>query len=73
MLALTRLQNDLRTSAAAARERSEAVRLTQIDIEQLRAFRNSGGWNAIADASLDVTPSGSTTRQTLERAVQTNA
>ena len=71
-LALTRLQDALRASADAARERSEAVRLAQFDIEGLRAFANSAAWSAIADASADVTPTGSSTRYMLERVVQTN-
>jgi Tfp pilus assembly protein PilV len=73
MLALTRLQNDLRANADAARERSEAVRLAQLDIEGLRAFADRAAWSAIADASADVTPAGSTTRYTLERVVGTSA
>ena len=71
MLAMSRLQTDLRASADAARERSEAVRLAQLDIEGLRAFADTAGWNAIADATTDVTPAGSTTGYTLERVVET--
>ncbi len=72
MVALARLHTGLRASAEAARERSEAVRLAQLDIEQLRAFAGTAGWNAIGDASpVDVTPPGGTIRYTLERAVQT--
>jgi Tfp pilus assembly protein PilV len=73
MLALSRLQTDLRASADAARERSEAVRLAQLDIEGLRSFADSSGWNAITDATLDVTPAGSSTVYALERVVQTRA
>ena len=72
MVALSRLQTDLRASADAARERSEAVRLAQLDIEGLRAFVDGAGWNAIANAKADVTPAGSTTGYTLERVVQTH-
>ena len=67
------MQADLRASADAARERSEAVRLAQVDIEGLRAFADSAGWNAIVDATADVTPAGSSTAYTLERVVQTRA
>ena len=73
MLALTRLQTGLRVGADAARERSEAVRLAQLDIEDLRAFTDLDGWAAIVDAATDVTPTGSTTRYTLERVVETHA
>jgi Tfp pilus assembly protein PilV len=73
MLALSRLQTDLRASADAARERSEAVRLAQVDVEGLRSFADSAGWNSIADATVDVTPAASSTAYTLERAVQTRS
>ena len=73
LLALSRLQTDLRASAEAARERSEAVRLAQLDIEGLRSFAGNAGWNAIADATVDATPAGSSTVYTLERAVQTRS
>lgn len=73
MLALSRLQNELRAGADEARERTEALRLVQSDIEDLRAFAGMAGWEAIDNASADVTPAGSTTQYTLERAVQTIA
>ncbi len=38
MLSMARLQNQLRLHADVARQRSEAVRLAQEDLEQLRAF-----------------------------------
>ena len=63
LLALSRLQTHLRTNADAARERSEAVRLAQTDIESLRVFASRADWDSIADASADVTPAGSRTRQ----------
>jgi Tfp pilus assembly protein PilV len=72
MLALSHLQSTLRAGADAARERSEAVRLAQLDIEGLRGFASLAGWNAIADQTADVTPPGSTTRYTLDRVVQTS-
>ena len=70
LLALSRLQTHLRTNADAARERSEAVRLAQADIESLRVFASRADWDSIADASADVTPAGSRTRYALERVVQ---
>jgi Tfp pilus assembly protein PilV len=73
MLALSRLQADLRASADAARERSGAARLAQVDIEALRAFTDIASWNAIADTTADVTPAGSGTAYTLQRVVQTRA
>jgi len=73
LLALSRLQAHLRTNADASRERTEAVRLAQTDIEGLRAFANAADWAAIVDASGDVTPAGSRTRYTLDRVVQTSA
>lgn len=73
MLALSRLQNGLRAGAESARERTEAVRLAQRDIESLRTFTGMAGWNAIADATANVTPADGTTDYTLERRVQTVA
>lgn len=73
LLALSRLQTGLRTNADAARERTEAVRLAQADIEGLRAFASPADWDALENASEDVTPTGSRTRYTLERVVQTSA
>lgn len=72
MLALSNLQNVLRASAEGARERSEAVRLAERDIEQLRAFAGPADWEAIDDASFDVTPAGGTLRYTLQRTVRTS-
>jgi Tfp pilus assembly protein PilV len=73
MIGLARLHVDLRANAEAARERSEAVRLAQQDLEQLRAFATFAAWSAIADAEpADVTPTGSTTRYLRERIVQTD-
>jgi len=71
-LALSHLQTELRVSADLARERSEAVRLAQLDIEGLRAFADIAGWNAIDSQTADVTPAASTTAYTLERVVQTH-
>ena len=70
LVALSRLQGDLRANADSARERTEAVRLAQLDIEGLRAFIDAAGWDAIDETSADVTPTGSRTSYTLERTVQ---
>lgn len=71
MLGLARLHSDLRASAEAARERSEAVRLAQQDLEELRAFTTVSAWASSADAEpTDVTPSGATTRYLRERSVR---
>lgn len=70
MIGLARLHVDLRAGAEAARERSEAARLAQQDIEQLRAFGSRAGWAAIADAEpADVSPPGGTTRYLRERSM----
>jgi Tfp pilus assembly protein PilV len=70
MVALARLHVDLRAGAENARERSEALRLAQQDIETLRAFASPAGWTAIANADpADVTPVGGTTRYLRERSV----
>lgn len=74
MVALARLHVDLRAGTQAARERSEAVRLAQQDLEQLRAFATAAGYEAIADAeSADVTPPGSSTNYRRERRVEARA
>lgn len=71
MLGLARLHSDLRASAEAARERSEAVRLAQQELEALRSFTTPAAWSAIADAEpADVTPPGGTTRYLRERSVR---
>lgn len=52
LVAMARLQNQLRFNADIARQRSEAVRLAQEDIETLRAFATIGaapGLQAYAD------------------------
>lgn len=78
-IALIWLQGEMRFNADAARQRTEAARLAQADIEQLRAFvavgadAGSPAWSEIEDDALDVTPSASPTRYTLTRSVQTNA
>ena len=75
--ALLWLQGELRYNADAARQRTEAARLAQADIEQLRAFvavdGDSPAWSEIADDVQDATPDASPTRYTLTRLVQTDA
>ena len=75
LLAMTRAQSQLRLRGDLARQRSEAARLAQADIEGLRAFAMlTGGtgaatWDGIADATVDATPAGSPTAYTLSRSV----
>lgn len=72
------LQGELRYNADAARQRTEAARLAQADIERLRGFvavdagDGSPAWSDIADDVQDVTPIASPTRYTLTRVVQTD-
>lgn len=74
MIGLARLHVELRSHADAARERSEAVRLAQQDLEQLRAFASGAAWDAIDDAEpADVTPPGATTAYRRERSVRIDA
>jgi prepilin-type N-terminal cleavage/methylation domain-containing protein len=74
MIGLARVHVDLRGGAEAARERSEAMRLAQQDIEQLRAFATPALCTAMADTEpQDVTPPGATVQYLRERSVQTQA
>ncbi len=78
VLALIWLQGALRYNADIARQRTEAARLAQIEIERLRSFAviDAGGgtsaWGDIADEVLDVTPTGGPTTYLLTRIVQTD-
>lgn len=78
-IALIWVQGELRYNADAARQRTEAARLAQADIERLRGFvavdadAGSPAWSEIVDDLLDVTPDASPTRYTLARSVQTDA
>lgn len=73
------VQGELRYNADVARQRTEAARLAQADIERLRAFvsvdagEGSPAWSEIGDDTQDVTPPASPTRYTLSRSVQTDA
>lgn len=77
-LALIWLQGELRYSADIARQRTEAARLAQADVEQLRGFvaidaaAGTPAWSEIADAALDVTPTSSPTAYRLIRVVTTD-
>lgn len=77
-LALIWLQGELRYNADSARQRTEAARLAQADIERLRAFITvdaavaSPAWSEIADDVIDPTPAGSPTTYLLTRTVQTD-
>ncbi len=83
MLTIARLQTHLRASADVARQRSEAVRIAQQELESLRAFSviaTSAGARAYADiassvATLDdaAAQAGANTRYTVTRAVLDNA
>src|SRR5574337_514550 len=61
-IGLVWLQGELRYHADAARQRTEAARLAQAEIERLRAFvavsagAGTPAWSAISDDSFDVTP-----------------
>ena len=70
MLTLLRVQTSLRDSADAARQRSEAVRLAQQDLETLRGFATAAAYSAIAGGVADGTPAASNTRYTLTRVAQ---
>ena len=78
-IALIWLQGEMRYNADAARQRTEAARLAQADIERLRAFvavdadGGSPAWSEIADDEFDVTPAASPTRYLLTRLVETDA
>ncbi len=77
MLTVARGHGHLQLSADAARQRSEAVRLAQEDIETLRAFSvlaaapGAASFEAIASATrtVDAVASASTTRYTVERQI----
>ncbi len=77
-LALIWLQGELRYNADIARQRTEAARLAQADIERLRSFvaveadAGTPAWSEIADELLDVTPTGSPTSYLLSRVVNTD-
>lgn len=78
VLALIWLQGALRYNADIARQRTEAARLAQVEIERLRSFAaidavpGTPAWGDIVDEVLDATPTGSPTTYLLTRVVQTD-
>lgn len=73
-LALLRLQPELRQHAEVARERSEAVRLAQQELEGLRAFATLAEFNAIAERAVTIEPDGlGSPRYALQRRVDATA
>lgn len=66
MVAIARLQGQMRLDADVARQRSEAVRLAQLDIETLRHTRP---FSAIGDASNTSNLVDAGTAYTIERRV----
>ena len=74
LLALLRVPPELRQQAELARQRSEAVRLAQAEIEGLRGFVSLEAHAAIADAARTVEPDGlGSPRYALERRVDATA
>lgn len=74
MLAATRIQTDLRLHAELARQRAEAVRLAQDDLERLRAYVDLAAYGAIADARSTASGDGSgATSYEIERKVDAGA
>lgn len=70
LLALLRVFPELRQQAELARQRSEAVRLAQAEIEGLRGFVSLEAHAGIADAARTVEPDGfGSPRYALERRV----
>lgn len=70
LLALLRVQPELRAQAEVARQRSEAVRLAQQEIEGLRGFATLASYAAIGPHSRTVEPDGfGSPRYALERRV----
>lgn len=70
LIALLRVQPELRAHAETARQRSEAVRLAQQEIEGLRGFATLGGHSAIASHAYALEPDGQgSPRYALERRV----
>lgn len=70
LLALLRVQPELRAHAEAARQRSEAVRLAQQEIEGLRGFATPAGYAAIGAHAHTVEPDGlGSPRYAVERRV----
>lgn len=74
LLALLRVQPELRQHAELGRQRSEAVRLAQAEIEGLRSLAQRGGVAALADAARPVEPDGlGSPRYAVQRLVEVQA
>lgn len=74
LLALLRVQPELRQHAELARQRSEAVRLAQQEIEDLRGFAQLDGDVTIAGHARTIEPDGlGSPRYALERRVDAAA
>lgn len=73
-LALLRLQPELRQHLEFARQRGEAVRLAQQEIEGLRGPATPAEFDAIADRALTLEPDGlGSPRYALQRRVDTTS
>lgn len=69
-LALLRLQPELRQHAEFARQRSEAVRLAQQELEALRGFTTLAEYTALAERATTIGPDGlGSPRYALQRRV----
>ncbi len=74
LLALLRVQPELRQHVELSRQRSEAVRIAQQEIEGLRGFAQLDGYAAIADHDRTIEPDGlGSPRYALERRVDAAA
>ena len=69
LLGAARLQSWLHLNGDVARQRTEAVRLAEQDMEQVRSFANAAGFNAIATRQIQA--SGTSATFTLMRTVAT--
>ncbi len=72
LAAAMRAQSSLRAGADSARQRTEATRLAQAEVERLRAFgrlAGSSGYEAIASGSNGLPADGGSTAYTLARRV----
>jgi type II secretory pathway pseudopilin PulG len=70
LLAVARLQPLLRQHAEAARQRSEALRIAQADIERVRTFATLAAYETIGGSEQTVEPEGTPTRYHLARQIE---
>lgn len=74
VLALLRLQPELRQHTEFARQRGEAVRLAQQELEALRGFATRAEFDAIAERAVTIEPDGlGSPRYALQRRVDAGA